>query len=203
MSNATTTETIKSPITVDRVYAAERQKEGFLTAQIRQVVTTKAFYPEKKVSSNMRDSLYSNEELGIKSEPYLSPENRVDFIQVRTNATVASVQADLNKAYEAGACIYKVLSSEPILDDNQESGLNRGLTTKDQYANKQVVRKPTQDSTKGEIITDAYGLPFYRRTFFSKTSKADQDLRDPKKSYMSPEIAMELQGATIDENQAI
>lgn len=194
MSNATTTEISKSPITVDKVGVAERQKEGFLTAQIRQTVTTKALYPKKKVSSNMRDSLYSDEELGIKSEPYISIENRVDFIQVGLNATVESVQKSLDEAYKKGACIYKVLSSEPTIDDNQESSVTRGLTTKDQHANKYVVRKPAKDGVKGDIILNN-GLPFYRRTFYSNTPKADQDLRDPSKSYISPEIAMELQGA--------
>lgn len=195
MSNATKTETSISPITVDRVYAAERQKEGFLTAQIRQVITTKASYAEKKVSSNLRDSLYSNEELEIKSDPYLSYDNRVDFIQVKIDSTVESVQKDLDKAYKAGACIYKILSSEPVIDDNQQSGVDRGLMTMDQYANKYVARKPSKDGVKGDIILDVHGLPFYRRTFYSNTPKADQDLRDPSKSYMSPEIKMEVQGA--------
>jgi hypothetical protein len=48
--------TIKGELEISRVYAASYQKEGTLTAEIKQTVTTKSYYPSKSVSSNFQDN---------------------------------------------------------------------------------------------------------------------------------------------------
>jgi len=200
-NNGARTEISKSPVTLDKIYVGENQKPGTLTAQLRQQVVTKSFYPSKKVDSNMQDNLFTGKDFGFEEKPYESKENRVAWIPVPVSKTEAEVKAMLDTAVKNGACIYRVLSNEPILDDNQQYAITAGLRTYDDFANTQVIRYPDGvtdelgNDISGQIVKDKAGNVQYRRTFFSAKPKEDIDERSADRVFMSAEIKAELQGA--------
>lgn len=189
-----------SNITLDKVsVSGEFQKPGTLTAQIRQLVKTISSYPSKKTGSDMQANIFSTEEFGFGTQDFESIENRVAFLLVPEGTTEDAVKAKLEAANKASACIYRVLSNEPILDENQKYAIAAALRTKEMFANTQVVRYPDTEDNRvkgvaGKIWTDPQGHVQYRRTFFWNSSKADIDLRGGKSAYFStPEINEELE----------
>lgn len=207
-NNGKRVETSKSVITLDEIKVGENQKPGTLTAQIRQVHTTKSFYPSKKVDSNLQDSLFGAKDFGFAEQEFNSEENRMAWIPVPMDATKQTVEALLGNASKAGATIYKVLSNEPIIDENQKYAISNGQQTKDGYADKQVVRYPTNekttaDGTANQLVLDAMGNPQYRRTFFSMTPKEDIDNRGTSEVFLSIAIKAELEGASSLAGQAV
>lgn len=199
-----------SPITLDKVgISGEFQKPGTKTAQVRQQVKTVTSYPSKKTSSDMQSGLFKAEDFGFETQNFENIENRVAFPLVPINATEEQIKANIAAANTAGGCIYRVLSNEPILDDNQKYAVSAGLRTKEQFANTQVVRYPdnerTQaDGTAGKIWTDAQGKVQYRKTFFWDLPKEDVDLRNGKSSYFTTsEIQAELEGASVLQGQTL
>lgn len=200
-------ETTRGVISLDRLYKADYQKEGTMTAQIRQVVTVKSMYPTQKVSSTLQNNIFSQEEFGIENKEYTSEETRVAWIPVPSNATESQIKEKLDAAYAKGACIYKVLSNKPILDENQQYAVNNPdiEATMDTFANSQVVRYPVGHEKAGQIIKDNHGKVQYRRTFFWNCPMEDQDVRtlDSADTYLSPEIAAELQGSSIMQGQTL
>lgn len=208
-ANGVRKEVSKSALKLRRIYTAEFQKEGTVTAEIEQTITTKSFYPSKKIDSNLQNSLSSAEEFGFSEQMFPSEETRIAWVLEPRNATEASVNAKLAKANEQGASIYKVLSNQPILDDNQKYAVAQGLKSLDDFANSQIVRysEGTKDAVGtdvgGQLILDKAGNPQYKRTFFWSTPKADVDMRDTSKVYISPEIAAEVEGAAVMQGQNI
>lgn len=214
MNTATTPQGVrhvisKSAITLDKIGASEFQKEGTLSAQIRQTVTRESYYPSKKTSSSMQANIFDNKDFGFEEQRFESVENRIAWIPVPTNITEAEVKAKLEAAQKNGACIYRVLSNKPILDENQKYAVEQGLRTLDMFANAQVVRYPkgskdeAGNDNAGKIWTDASGNVQYRRTFFWLTAMEDFDARDKGESYVSPEIKAELAGASVMTGQTI
>lgn len=208
-NNGVRKEVSKSPVQLDKIYVGENQKPGTLTAQVRQQIVTKSFYPSKKIDSNMQDSLFDAKDFGFEEQVFPSTENRVAWIMVPTGKTETEVKLMIDAANKNGACIYRVLKSEAILDDNQKYAVTAGLRSYDEFANKQVVRYPegTEDSLGtdigGQLVLDAAKNPQYRRTFFSKTPREDVDERDANNVYLTPEIKAELKGAGILAGQTI
>lgn len=197
-------EVSKTKITLDKLSKSDTQKPGTMTAQIRQTVTTTSYYPSKKTTSDMQSGLFGNKEFGFDEQVFTSEEVRVAWILVPENIKEEEVKARLEKANEAGSTIYKVLSNEPILDDNQKYAISAGLRTLDQYADAQVVRYPANHPTSpNALILDANGNPQYRRTFFWNAPIKDVDARDANKVYASPAIKAELQGASVMQGQTI
>lgn len=209
MNTATTTtngvrhSVTKGEITLDKLYKGDYQKEGTLTAQIRQIVTRKSFYPSKKVESTMQANIFDNKDFGFSEQEFESTETRVAWIPVPASITEAEVKAKLAAAYANGATIYRVLSNQPILDENQLYAISQGLTTKDVFANSQVVRYPKGDPNAGKIWSDPSGKVQYRRTFFWNSAMDDQDARGKGEPYMSPQIQAELAGASVMKGQTI
>lgn len=184
-------------LSVSRVYNSDYQKEGTQTAELRQTVTTKSYYPSKSVSNNMQDNIFGASEFGFEEQEYVNNENRVAWIDVPMNTTPEQVLEKLKSFPNAN--LFRVLSNEPILTDNQVYAIKEGLTTKDVFANRQVVRFPegAKDDAGadigGQIALDPNGKPQYRSIFFSNTGKADMDKRtDDEHYYASQEIADEL-----------
>lgn len=193
-----------SPVAFEKMYKNDIQKEGTLTAQIRQTIIKSTFYPSKRVDSNMQENLFSTEEFGFGEQQFDGKEERVAWILVPENITEAAIMAKLAAANSNGACIYKVLSNEPILDDNQKYAISQQLRTLNHYANAQAVRYPeNHDTTPNKLILDKEGNVQYRRTYFWLTPKEDQDIRSTAKVYVSPEIAAELNGASVLQGQTI
>jgi hypothetical protein len=212
VSNGIRKEVVKGQIVFDEAkgfyVSNEFQKAGSLTAQLRQTITTKAFYPSKQVDSDLQQNIFNAADFGYAENEYESVENRVAWLLVPSNYTVEGFKAKLAEAIAQGATIYKVLSNSPILDKNQLYAISQGQRTIDQYANQQVVRVPENketiaDGTAGTIVLDNAGNVQYRKTYFWGTPKADMDIRDINKVYVSPELQAELAGASVMEGQTL
>ncbi len=201
-------ETSKSAVILSRVYVNEFQKEGTKTAELRQEVTIKSFYPSKKTESSLQNGLADNSEFGFKEQEFFSKEERVAWVLVPANMPDAEVAKRVANDNTTNSCIYRKLSNEPILDENQSYAITANLKTMDDFANSQVVRYPENEATKangtaGKIIKDTNDNPQYRRTFYWKTPKEDIDVRDANKVYVSDEIEVELKGASVLEGQSL
>ena len=190
---------------VSRVYTGNYQKEGTLTAELKQVVTTKSHYPKKSVTTNMQDNPFATEDFGFEEQEFTNNETRVAWIDVPANATVESVKAKLAEFPKAN--LYKVLANKPILSDAQQYGISANLTTKDIIGNSQAIRYPEDHSDaalRGKLILDPKGKVQYRAVFFLTKGGVDVDHRsaDPSDFYATPEIAAEL-GMTTEQIAAM
>lgn len=189
-------EMFKGALEVSRVHSTQWQKEGTLTAEIKQTVTTKSYYPSKSVSNNLKDNPFSTAEFGFSESEYSSEERRVAWVEVPTDSTVESMEARLATFPEA--TIYKILANHPIISDSQDYAINAGLTSKDSIADKQAVRYGEGHPQAGQLILDKLGKPQYKATFFKRTAKEDEDLRTevPSQYYASAAMKVELAGIT-------
>lgn len=195
------TETTKGSVTVDKVGVSPNfQKEGSISAQLRQVIKTKTTYPAKRMTSSMDDALFTPEAFGLgEGQSYDGIEQRVHWLNIPIGTTAEQVQAMLDPTT---ATIVKHLSNRPILSAEQQNSIERGLKTIDDYANTQMVRYPANTmkgnvNVGGQIILDPNGKVQYRATSFSKNIVEDNDKRnaDMTDQYISPEIQAELTGA--------
>lgn len=201
-------ETSKSPVTLSRIYKAEFQKEGTKTVELSQKVITKSFYPSKKVSSNLQNGLFDAQEFGFTEQEFTSTEQRMAWLPVPEGMGEAEVAARIAADSKNGSTIYRVLSSTPILDENQKYAISQGLRDMDYFANSQVTRYPENektiaDGTANKLILDSNGNPQYRRTFYWKTPHEDIDVRNASEVYLSKEIAVELKGASALAGQTL
>jgi hypothetical protein len=198
-------ETTKSPVKFREFSTngkAEFQKEGTKTVILEQEIITKTSYPAKKVGSSLDGNLFGADDFGFESKDFENKELRLAFMNVPVNATQEQVQAKLDVANAAGAVIYKLMSNQPILDENQLYAITAGLRTKDQFANSQVARFPKDaKDDKGNDIGGQIILhndkPFYRRTAFATGPVEDVDNRAGSDYYVSPEIEAELKSASV------
>lgn len=195
MSNAQNTTVTRSKISFSRLYKASYQKEGSKTLEVKQLIKTTSHYPSKKYNSSLQDGLFSESDFGAETNTYTQEETRVAWILVPENKTETEIKLMINNL--PNSCIYKVLSNEPILDENQKQSIATGLKTKADFANAQVVRYGDNHEKAGQLILDTDGNVQYRRTFFSKEVKADEDYRGVVEVYMSREIEMEFEGASV------
>lgn len=198
-------EVTSSPIMVERVYKSDFQKEGTLTAELRQVVTTKSFYPSKSISNSLNENIFSIQDFGFEETDYENKETRVAWIDVPVGSTKESVQKQLDNLKEA--TLYRILSNRPIIADTEQYAIDNPEmeTTIDTYANRQVVRYPKEHEQEGSLVVTE-GKVQYRRVAFSKGAKADVDLRnsDLADVYMSAEIKAEVNGTVhVDEKQTL
>jgi len=188
----------KSKLVVSRVYYGDFQKEGDgkMTAELKQKVTSTAWYPKKSVSSDLQDNIYAAKDFGFDEEPYVSESTRVAWIDVPEESTVDTVTADL--AAFTGAEIYRIMSNEPVLSDNQKFAVDSPNydASMDSYANRQVVREGTEDGSPGPLAL-YNGKVQYKSNFFSKEGHEDVDLRtvNPKEMFISEELQAELDPA--------
>jgi len=184
-------------LTVDEVKQGKYDEPGELTAQLRQVITTISHYPKKRITNDMQDNVFSQEEFGVGTQDFETKENRVTWFPVPKGSTVASVNAKLAE-YPAKR-LYKVLSNRPILNSNQKSAINNRITTESIIAEGQVIRYPENpdtlaDGTAGKIVLDPAGKVQYRAVYFSATGKADEDRRtaDSADFYAPTSLSNEL-----------
>lgn len=200
-------EVSKSPLTVGKIYKSDYQKEGTLTAELRQAVTTKSFYPSKSVANSLQDNVFATTDFGFKDKEYETTENRVAWIDVPLGSTVESVTAKL--AAFPNANLYRILSNKPILSDTEQYAIEAPEldVTLDVFAERQVVRYPdTAEENAGELATDTNGKIQYRRIAFSSKETVDQDIRtaEPSDFYATPELEAELNGGVnVMQNQSL
>jgi hypothetical protein len=195
------------PVTVDSVYVGmdgnrKIQKNGTLTAQLKQTVDTKSIYPTKSVVNSLQDNIFGAEAFNFEKKEYENTSVRTAWIDVPETHTLESVKAQLENFPDA--CIHQILSNKPILTTQQEYAIKNGIVTLDTIANRQVVRQ-RQGATdaegndiSNEIILDNHGKPFYRANYFRTSYKEDVDYRteDANDFYVSEAIEMELAGNT-------
>lgn len=188
-------EVLKGALEVSRVHATQWQKEGTLTAEIKQTVTTKSYYPSKSVSHNLQDNPFSTADFGFSENVYDSNEKRVVWIDVPTGSTVESVVAKL--ATLPSATIYRILANHPIISDSQDYAIKAGLTSMEVIADKQAIRYPDGHAEAGKLILKN-GKPQFKGNFFKATACEDQDLRtaDPADFYATPKMKAELSSAS-------
>lgn len=191
-------------INVSNVYVGKFQKEGTLTAELKQTIETKSFYPSKSVRNSLQDNPFGNEEFDFAEQVFDSTETRVAWIDV-PKATFDTVEKVAERMKNIpGATLYRILSNKPSISDAQQAGINAGQTTLDIIANAQVVRYPKDTKREnidvsGQIVLDNVGKPQYRGVYYSNTVKADVDLRttDVADYYTTPEITAELANAPV------
>lgn len=209
----------RGAIMLDKIFEGEFQKKGTLSAQIRQEIVTKSFYPSKKVSNEARGNIFTTEDFGFDSTEFESKETRMDWLPVPENATVEQVQKLLDAAYAGGATIYRVLSNQPIITSDQAYSIEQGQKTLNDYANAQVVRYPegakvkdangVEQDVSNQLIVDKDSNVKYRKTFFWKDLvngeiHADSDLsKGTTTCYKTPEIKAELEGASVIAGQRL
>lgn len=186
-----------SALNVSRVYKSDFQKEGTLTAELKQTISTDSFYPSKSVSNSMQGNIFNMEDFGFTEQKFESSEGRVAWIDVPEGSTVESVVEKL-KAFP-DAMLYRVLSNKPILSDADQFAIdNPDLpdATLDRYANAQAVRFSENDpENAGKLSLDKAGKIQYRRIAFSTSKVEDLDMRtsDPEDFYVSPELKAEIE----------
>ena len=190
----------KGGLEISRVHATQWQKEGTLTAEIKQTVTTDSYYPSKSVSHNLQDNPFSTSDFGFTENAYSSTEKRVVWVDVPTGSTVESVATKL--ASLPNATIYKILANRPIISDSQNYAIGAGLTSMEIIADKQAVRYPEGHNEAGKLILKD-GKPQYKATFFKSTAKADEDLRtaDTADFYATAIMKSELAETSISVEQ--
>ena len=190
-NNAVSTEVRKSALIVEEVKVSNFQKAGTKTAVLKQTIETISKYPTKSVSSDKQDNIFSMEDFGFEEQEFTSVRTNVAFLDVPANSTIESVEAQLKKFPKA--CLYRIISNEPILTDKQKYSISAGLKTKDDYANSQVIRFGEGSPDAGELILDSNGKVQYRAVYFSATEKEDMDLRTHDEvNYMSEKIKEEF-----------
>lgn len=190
-------ETTFSKITVDSI--DKSFKGDLMQAQLRQTVTRSL--PKSKISNSLADSIYSNADLGIASNDY--NEVRVAWMYVSKDATVESVQVDLDKFPKAK--LRRFLASQIILSDDQQNVYANGLSgdqlesfnTKygiaagtpwgaehvkfflNNIADRQVVRygEGNADGKPADEVVLFNGKQQFRRIELSATGAEDVDMR--------------------------
>lgn len=190
-----------TPISVDKVYAGDFQKEGTKSAQIRQAVKTTSFYPSKQVTSSHQDNPFALEEFGFGEQSFENIENRVAWIDVPANCSADDVLAKLPE----NSVLFRMMSNRPILTDNQVYSIEANQKTMDNYANSQVVRFGKGHEKEGQLVLDANGKPQYRAVFYSNTAKEDMDGRTEQADdfYASTQISVEMSGAQVVSEQTL
>ena len=183
----------KSNLEVSRIYSSEYQKEGTVTAEIKQTVTTKSYYPSKSVANNMQDNVFGMADFKFEEQEFENKETRVAWIDVPENSTEESVKERL--AQFPDAHLYRVLGNKPVITDNQKYAIENGITSMEVIAESRIVRFPKGHEQEGEIALDQNGKPQYRSVFFKTTNCSDQDHRnaEPQDFYVTEAIASELE----------
>lgn len=198
-------EVSKSKLRVSKLSKSDYQKEGTLTAELRQEVITESFYPTKSIANSLNDNIFSMKDFNFEEKNFENTEKRVGWIDVPATMTLDQVAKQLESV--SGATLYRILSNKPIISDTEQYAIESTTldVTLDTFANRQVVRIPEGQENAGALALNN-GKPQYRRIAFSKTPKEDDDTRtsDPSDFYASPEIKAEMNNTVhIGESQTL
>ena len=188
--------TTKENVYVDSLSMSKFQKAGTVTAMLRQKVTVTSEYPSAIHDSNMEQNLFGSDAFNDEVQIFPSVQNRVTFIDVPEGTTVEQIKSMLT----ADSSLYRVLSNTPVLTDNHKNAIGRGLTTRDNIAESQIIRYP--DGSKDNRGNDISGMPIldstnnvqYKKIFFWNTIKEDIDRRGDQQypAYVPESIKLEL-----------
>lgn len=192
-NNVARKEVAYAGLEVARIYTSSYQKEGTKTAELKQTVNTKSYYPTKSVSSNLSENVFDTKDFGFEEKSFERESVRVAWVDVPASLSEEAIKAQFAKFPEA--TIQQTLANHPILTDKQKYAIENGITTKDIIADAQVLRYPKGTEKEGQLILDENTKkPMYRGLYFRTTRVSDVDLRteDAKDFYASPAIALEM-----------
>lgn len=183
-SNSVRVEKSYSDITLDSIRVGQFQKANTKTAVLRQLVTITSHYPETHISNDLSDALVDNREFHFAETSRERFENRVAFVPVPAHYTEAQVEQAVTKANGLGARLYRVLSFQPILSEDDRRYLDRQDAAgqaefMERRAARQVLRYPQGHAQAGQLILDGMGRIQYRDTYLSVEGREDVDSRDP------------------------
>lgn len=116
MNNALRRELHRKPVGVDSVGISKFQKEGSLTAQMRQVIETLSWYQAKQSANSNTHSLFDNHDFGddYQDKPFTATENRIAFILVPPTSSVESVTRKLNFVVPRNMAIKAAMAAEGV-----------------------------------------------------------------------------------------
>lgn len=195
-----------SKLEVTKVSKSDFQKEGTLTAELRQSISTTTYYPTKSIANSLNGNIFDMNDFGFEEQSFPNTENRVAWIDVPANSTIESVKAKLDQVPDA--TLYRILSNKPIIADTEQHAIGNPAfpnVTLDSFANKQVVRIPKGAENEGKLAL-TNGKLQYRRIAFSREARKDEDSRnsDPSDFYASLDLKAELNGTTrVHEGQEL
>lgn len=189
---------VDSAVTVEKLIP-HLSSEKKVQAQIRMTVNTT--YPEAKVGNSLNASIFGADEFGF-GDGQNFDEKRVAWIDVPAAITLAQVREKMATIKDAR--LYRTISLEPILTEEQVRAMDTGLSTRtdkdgvvtpidmDYYKDRQVVRQSTENPEDVGEIRLYKELPQYRVIAFSDNSKADIDLRPAQYAGMMKPEAEEV-----------
>lgn len=177
------------------------QKEGTKCALLRQKRNLYTYYPKRQVNNNLKGNPFDIQDFKFKEHCYTSTSYRYTLIEVPSSSTKEEVQEQLDK--HLNGVIYRILSNHPILTDHQEYAIEQGLITKQQIAEKQLVRYWSSENK--ELIFDNVGKPQYRATFYSRDDLEDIDKRteETKDYYTYYELTEEINNFVVKTPQIV
>ncbi len=180
-----TVKRVDTPLVVELIKAHIRspKKEQ---AQLRmKVIST---YPEAKAGNSLNDSIFESKDFGF-GDGQTFEENRVGWIDIPKGTTIEAVRS-MMKHYP-NARIYRVLSLEPILSEEQRSAMANGIskdtdgnTINMAYYKKVQMVRPNSESDELLLFK---GSVQYRVTAFSRDGKEDMDLREDQYKVLNSE----------------
>ena len=168
---------VDTEVVVEKVEPHIRSEKK-LNATLRMSVN--ATYPEAGVGNSLNDSVFAIKDFGF-GDGDTFEEKRVAWIDVPVGLTVEQVQAQLDNFPKAR--IYKILSLEPVLTDQQKNAMANGVSF---YTNDAGKQEPiTMDYyLERQLVIDGDEQPAlykghrqYRVTPFSQDGQADIDMR--------------------------
>ncbi len=162
-------------------------KEGLLSMQVRQIITTNSSYPGQLMNNNFTRISFGQTP-GKPDQEFSSTQTRVTWVEVGGSTTEQEAKEYLDSV-AGDAVIYQILSNQPILTDGQKSAIEAGLTTLEKIAGRQLLRVK---DVNGDLLIqkDRDGKFQYRMNHFSETPQEDLDLRG-NEEYSNAEIQAE------------
>lgn len=196
-SNSIRTEKLYSDITLGDIRVGQFQKEHTKTAVLRQAVTTIDYVPKQKVENDLNDSLVSVKEFNLGEEKRERVEHRVAFVMVPDHYTRAQVEQAVTTANEKGGRLYRVMSYQPILSEDDRRFLSNCQTDGERQkfmekrANRQALRYPSSHKLAGQLILDDMGRIRYRDVYFSMEGVEDVNACDPNNCWAPQSLLAE------------
>ena len=202
MSNATRTEIKKGKVTFSRLYKGDNQKDGSKTVEVKQTITTTAYYAGKKFNNDLQDALVDDSAFGAEEKSYTNTSTRVAWILVPSNFNDTKVKELLAK--HPKQCIQQIISNAPILNENQQRAVDNGIKSLDEYAAGQAIRYGDTHETKaGQLILDSNGKVQYKVNVWKKENCEDIDLRGNGDEYVSESLQEEVDSILLTADQDI
>lgn len=175
-----------SPVVVEAV--EKNRFSGKLQARISSVETITSIYGIKNGASSLDSQIFSTKDFG-EGETHINESKRVFFLSVpETMDTIEKVQEHLKKF--PNLHLFRILSTKPILSNEDLAAIDNGKLSLDTKANSQVIR-----NYEGKIVPFE-GKPQYKRICLSTEFREDEDLRSSESAYTSPEIWEEMHPKT-------